>query len=213
MSAQFITEHLLDDTKTYDPLFGKDKATLRIRLDMSYLHPNKDTTFACVINVTETKSKLEGTVNSTNLNGAITGFNDYGLLGGIAALGFGKNKSYSITNTQGVAILDHLSLDSLVTNLLILKSYAKVDKGIPRIILIKVGKVFIGLDLKSVFIDTDTGSILEKNYYLQIDNTTFKLTVKEFNDLSDIFINSIKYTWDTYLDSGTFSFQKNRLNQ
>lgn len=212
-SAQFITEHLLDDTKTYSPLFGKDKGTLRVRLDMAYTHPNKDTIFACVIDVSERKSKLEGIVNSSNISGAITGLNNYGLLGGIAALGFGKNKSYSITNTQGIAILDHLSLDSLVSNINTLKSYSKLEKGIPRIILIKVGKVFIGLELKSVFIDTDIGTILEKSYYLQIDDSTFKLTVAEFNDLSDILINSIKYTWDTYLDSGTLSFQKKRLNQ
>ena len=172
------------------------------------------TTFiACVIDVSERKSKLEGIVNSSNISGAIAGLNNYGVLGGIAQLGFGKNKSYSITNTQGIAIFDHLSLDSLVSNIFILKNYSKLEKGFPRDILIKVGKVFIGLELKSVFIDTDIGSILEKSYYLKIDDSTFKLTIAEFDDLSDILINSIKFTWDTYLDSGTFSFQKKRLNE
>ena len=204
--SQIITEHLIQESKVYNPLFSKEKGNIKIRLDMTYTYPKSDTVFNCVIDISERKIKLEGVSNSANISGAISSYNDYGILGGIAALGFGSNRSYSYNNTKGVAVLDYKTFDTLLKNVSIIREFTKFNKGIPKTLIFKSGKVLLGLDMKLIK-DETLGFILENFYYIQVDDSTYKLSEAEFKEMTGGILIEVQKIWDIYNSSGTVQYK------
>lgn len=211
MNAQIITEHIVDDTKTFSPLFGKEKGSMRVTLDLTFIYPNKDSIMTCLFDITDRKIKLEGVSNSTNITGVASAINNYGVFGGLASIGFGSNKAYSFNNTRGISLLNLNEFDTLLNNMSIMKKLAKETVGGGKTIIFRAAKIYLVLEMKRVKEMDQTTHIqkgrLEPQYYFQIDDSIFRLSESEFDDLYKNVLLEIKKLWANFIENRTIQYR------
>lgn len=191
-NAQLIRENLYRETKSFSPLFGKEKGNVNISLDMTYKYPYADTAYTCTIDISERKIKLEGVTNSMNVGGTVSAIYNYGLLGAVTGLGFGSNRSYSYNDSKGIAILDFNSIDTLLNQCKLILKLSTEKSGREKTILFKTNKVLVYYDKQIV-----NGEFIS-NYYLQIDDSAFKLNYDEFKEITEDILPSIYNIWDVF---------------
>ena len=194
-TAQFITDHLVEINKSYDPLFASGKGELRASLDMTYQEGGGDTLINVIVSIEQLKANLVGSTKSVSVSGG-GGSNSWGIIGALAG-GFGSNKAYRYTNTLGVAFLNYEQLDSLNIAFSKLYQFASIQQGHPKTVLYKIGKILLGLDLQKKGNKQD-GYTLAKHFYIQIDDSAFNLSEVEFNDLYGNGFKIMKGTWETF---------------
>ncbi len=111
-SSQLYVEHLYETTKTYNPWFGNDMGSLTVSLEMSYKEGG-DSVMTLVFEISQTKAtQVAGSTGVSMSGGGSSG--SWGLIGALAG-SFSTSKSYTLSNTQGVAMFDQHSYDSLIT--------------------------------------------------------------------------------------------------
>ncbi len=194
-NCQFITEHLIEVNKSYDPLFSVGKGDLRVSLDMTYRDGGPDSLLYVVVAIEQLKASVIGTSKSVSVGGSSVS-SSWGVIGGLAGA-FSSNKTYAFNNTLGTSFLSYNQLDSLLKDFIRLKEFGKVEKGFGKTVLFKVGKVMLGLDM------TKKGTVMEgftlsKRYYIQIDESAFNLSESEFTDLYENAFKAMKETWDYF---------------
>ncbi len=201
-TGQVIVEHIQEYNKSFNPLFSVQRGSMKIKLDLVYRYPNLDSTMLFIIDIAQLKVKLEGISNSMSSGGST--FSNYGLLGGIM---FASNRSYSLTNTNGVAYLSRESFDSLVGNVEIINEFSKFAATPSKSIVFKAGKLYTGAELRLTTMDNKVTT--DRSFYVQVDDSIYKLSESDFTDFRTI-IREIKQTWDTYNKTKSVSIYYNK---
>jgi len=200
LKSQLIIEHLYKISKNYTPFFGNEKGALNISLELSH-GDGRDSILSLVIDINQRKVKLEGTVTGLSAGiGASSG--SWGLIGALAG-SFSSNNKYSFINTQGVVVLDYKSFDSLEVILNKIKIISSQPNPYDKTVLFKVNKIRVGVDLRNEKLGNITTVV--KEYYFQIDESTFKLSEDEFKELCANSFDVLKISFD--------EFNKNRSIQ
>lgn len=177
--AQIINKHLIEYTKSYNPLFGKERSNIKITYDMAI--NKKDTIFGVLVDIGQTKVKTDGYISSGSF------FGNY--------LGFSTSYSMSLRRTDGFAFLNKPSLDSILTFFDYFISQAKDKKDYNKTISMQIDKINFWVDLAA---DSEDKTYTKKSFFIQIDESTFKLNEDEFLDLRNNF-ETIKDSWEYYL--------------
>ncbi len=207
LKAQFITEHLIEVNKSYNPIFGSGKGSLRASLDLTYKDNEKgDSILNVVVSIEQLKATLTGSSKSISVGGGGLG-DSWGIIGGIAA-GLVSNKAYALTNTNGLDIINKKQLDSLISSFDRIKYLASFNQGYNKTVLFRVGKILLGLDLENKG-TTMTGFTLTKKFYIQIDESAYSLSENEFNDLYENAFKAMKASWETFLNYRTIQTPTN----
>jgi hypothetical protein len=180
-SSQTISQHLMEYNNSYSPLFGKDRANLKVTFEMIHVD-FKDTTFYVFVDIGQSKMKVEGVL----FNGSIEN-----------ALGLYSNISMSLKNSEGYCLLDRNSLDSIITSFDNFLKISKGPKGFNQTVYSKINKIVLSLEL---FAERTEPSWTKKNFFILIDESSFKLSENEFEQLADNF-KAIRTSWDTFLST------------
>ena len=192
--SQVTIEHLYEVSKSYNPLFGREKASFTISLEMTY-QERGDTSLSLVMDINQRKVKLEG-ANSSIGAGVAGSSSAWGLVGALAG-SFATNRVYSFNNAQGIVALDYKSFDSLINVIDKIKVLSAKVIAYNKTTIFKVNKIFIGLDMK-IEKGENGKRMINKSYYFQIDESTFKLSEDEFNELCDKSFKPLKESFDEF---------------
>lgn len=197
LRSQLYVEHLYETTKTYNPWFGNDKGSLSVSLELSY-REGGDSMMALIFDISQTKATA--VAGSTSIGASVAGAgNSWGLVGALAG-SFASSKSYTLSNTQGVAVFDQKSYDSL---LIVIKRLRKIAGDFAlygKTVFFKINKVVLGLDIH-IKKESDGTKKPIKSYYFQIDNSTFRLSENEFTDLCDNSLELLKESFRQFHDA------------
>lgn len=180
-SSQTISEHLIEYNNSYSPLFGKERANLKVTFEMIH-NELKDTSFYVLVDIGQSKMKVDGVL----YNGSIE-----------SALGLSSNVAMSYKNSEGYSLLDRKTLDSLITAFDKFLKISKGVKGFNQTVYNKTNKIVLSLEL---FAERTEPKWTKKNFFILIDESSFKLSEDEFEQLADN-LKAIKTTWDTFLST------------
>lgn len=194
--SQLTIEHLYETTKTFSPWFGKEKGQLSFFLELSY-RDGGDSTMNLVMSINQSKMQLSGTTNTMALGGSS------GLLGSLAA-GLANSRTYTLSNSQGIVVFDDHSYDSLLLVLNKIKTISEIGISFPKSVFYRVNKIVIGLDMK-ISVNEQGRRFIDKTYYFQIDDASFKLSESEYKDLCNDSLYPLKESFEM--------FNKNRTIQ
>ena len=182
-SSQIISEHLIEYNNNYSPLFGKERANLKVTFEMIH-NEVKDTSFYVLVDIGQSKMKVDGVL----YNGSIE-----------SALGLSSNVSMSYKNSEGYTLLDRKSLDSLINTFDKFLKISKGGKGYNKTVYNKINKIAVSLEL---YAERTEPGWTKKNFFIQIDESSFKLSEDEFEQLAVNF-KAIRTTWETFISTHT----------
>jgi hypothetical protein len=160
------------------------------------------------VDISERKSELNGVVNDFSLGGAISSFNNYGLVGGLLASSFNTSKVYSYKNTNGFVIFNKIKFDTLLN---ICGKISQINKSIKdktlnneKSYFFQVDKINITLEITLVKTNyTNESRISEfeqsRNVIFKIDDSVFIFTDSEFEEFLLESLLPVGSIWDNSL--------------
>jgi len=195
---QILSTHLLKYENSINPLFSKKSKQISITFDENNIVDSAFKFYVLKIDISDRKAELNGVSNDFNIGGAISGIQNYGIIGGLISTGLSSSKQFTIRNTNGFVVFDKPKFDSLykISNKLI--EIMKSTKGLQnyaKTYYYQVDKLQISLEVDLADIEYNTeirGNTysVNKTVLFKIDESIFLFTEDEFKKLySDVFIN------------------------
>lgn len=195
---QILSTHLLKYENSINPLFSKKSKQISITFDENNIVDSAFKFYVLKIDISDRKAELNGVSNDFNIGGAISGIQNYGIIGGLISTGLSSSKQFTIRNTNGFVVFDKPKFDSLykISNKLI--EIMKSTKGLQnyaKTYYYQVDKLQISLevDLADIEYNTEIRAntySVNKTVLFKIDESIFLFTEDEFKKLySDVFIN------------------------
>jgi hypothetical protein len=195
---QILSTHLLKYENSINPLFSKKSKQISITFDENNIVDSAFKFYVLKIDISDRKAELNGVFNDFNIGGAISGIQNYGIIGGLISTGLSSSKQFTIRNTNGFVVFDKPKFDSLykISNKLI--EIMKSTKGLQnfaKTYYYQVDKLQISLevDLADIEYNTETRGntySVKKTILFKIDESIFLFTEEEFRKLfSEVFVN------------------------
>jgi hypothetical protein len=195
---QILSTHLLKYENSINPLFSKKSKQISITFDENNIIDSAFKFYVFKIDISDRKAELNGISNDINIGGAISGFQNYGIIGGLISTGLSSSKQFTIRNTNGFVLFDKNKFDSLYkisTKLIEIMKSTKGLQNYAKTYFYQVDKLQISLEVDLA--DIEYNSEIRGNTYtvkktvlFKIDESIFLFTEEEFNKLyNDVFIN------------------------
>jgi len=204
--SQIMSLHLLKYEKSMNPLFSKKSKSILVTFDKNSLIDSPQIyNYLFKVDISDRKSELTGVVNDLNVSGAVTAINRYGVLGGVLASSFNSSKQFSYRNTNGYAILDRLSFDSLISfseKLINIINVIKPPQNFSKSYFYKVDKLELSLEIEQsvetvTYANGETSKYkIGKTIFLKIDESIYVFSEEEFKELYDTTFLPTQSLWN-----------------
>jgi hypothetical protein len=195
---QIMSTHLLKYENSINPLFSKKSKQISITFDENNIIDSTFKFYVFKIDISDRKAELNGISNDINIGAALSGIQNYGIIGGLISTGLSSSKQFTIRNTNGFVVFDKNKFDSLFKVSKKLIEIMKSTKGLQnyaKTYFYEIDKLQISLqvDLADIEYNTEirgnTYSV-KKTVLFKIDESIFLFTEEEFIKLySDVLIN------------------------
>ena len=195
---QIMSTHLLKYENSINPLFSKKSKQISITFDENNIIDSTFKFYVFKIDISDRKAELNGISNDINIGAALSGIQNYGIIGGLISTGLSSSKQFTIRNTNGFVVFDKNKFDSLFKVSKKLIEIMKSTKGLQnyaKTYFYEIDKLQISLqvDLADIEYNTEirgnTYSV-KKTVLFKIDESIFLFTEEEFIKLySDVLVN------------------------
>ena len=195
---QIVSTHLLKYENSINPLFSKKSKQISITFDENNIIDSAFKFYAFKIDISDRKAELNGISNDINIGAAVSGIQNYGIIGGLISTGLSSSKQFSIRNTNGFVVFDKNKFDSLFKVSKKLIEIMKSTKGLQnyaKTYFYQIDKLQISLEVDLADIEYNTeirGNTysVKKTVLFKIDESIFLFTEEEFIKLySDVLVN------------------------
>ncbi len=195
---QILSTHLIKYENSINPLFSKKSKQISITFDENNIIDSAFKFYVFKVDISDRKAELNGISNDINIGAAVTGIQNYGILGGLISAGLSSSKQFSLRNTNGFVLFDKNKFDSLYkisTKLIEIMKSTKGLQNYAKTYFYQVDKLQISLEVDLA--DIEYNSEIRGNTYsvnktvlFKIDESIFLFTEEEFNKLyNEVFIN------------------------
>ena len=110
---QIVSTHLLKYENSINPLFSKKSKQISITFDENNIIDSAFKFYVFKIDISDRKAELNGISNDINIGAAVSGIQNYGIIGGLISTGLSSSKQFTIRNTNGFVVFDKNKFDSL----------------------------------------------------------------------------------------------------
>jgi hypothetical protein len=195
---QIMSTHLLKYENSINPLFSKKSKQISITFDENNIIDSAFKFYVFKIDISDRKAELNGISNDINIGAALSGIQNYGIIGGLISTGLSSSKQFTIRNTNGFVVFDKNKFDSLYKVSKKLIEIMKLTKGLQnyaKTYFYQIDKLQISLEVDLADIDYNTeirGNTysVKKTVLFKIDESIFLFTEEEFIKLySDVLVN------------------------
>ena len=195
---QIVSTHLLKYENSINPLFSKKSKQISITFDENNIIDSAFKFYVFKIDISDRKAELNGISNDINIGAAVSGIQNYGIIGGLISTGLSSSKQFTIRNTNGFVVFDKNKFDSLFKVSKKLIEIMKSTKGLQnyaKTYFYQIDKLQISLEVDLADIEYNTeirGNTysLKKTVLFKIDESIFLFTEEEFIKLySDVLVN------------------------
>jgi len=195
---QIMSSHLLKYENSINPLFSKKSKQISITFDENNIIDSTFKFYVFKIDISDRKAELNGISNDINIGAALSGIQNYGIIGGLISTGLSSSKQFTIRNTNGFVVFDKNKFDSLFKVSKKLIEIMKSTKGLQnyaKTYFYQIDKLQISLEVDLADIEYNTeirGNTysVKKTVLFKIDESIFLFTEEEFIKLySDVLVN------------------------